>query len=148
MIKLKIAISSTGQGLDSQLSPVFGRCPYFIFVEIDSKKIKNENSVGNPSMAQVGGAGIATAQLVANEKVDAVISGAVGPRAFALLQQLGIKIFAGVAKTVKENVDLLIENKLKEISVPISMGFGMGTGFGRSSGVGGGFGAGRRRGKR
>ncbi|OYT56876.1 MAG: hypothetical protein B6U68_02635 [Candidatus Aenigmarchaeota archaeon ex4484_14] len=132
---MRIAISSMAQGLDSQMSPVFGRCPYFVFVDVDmeTKEIKNEKSVVNSATMQAGGAGIMSAQLIANEKAEAVISGATGPRAFGVLQQLGIKIFQGVPKTVRENISLFIEGKLKEISAPGPMGFGQ-RGFGRGMG--------------
>ncbi|HDD46103.1 MAG TPA: hypothetical protein ENG42_01385 [Candidatus Aenigmarchaeota archaeon] len=138
---MKVAVSSMGSGLNSQVSPVFGRCPYFVIVDIEGKEIRSEKSIENAAMMQSGGAGIMAAQLVANENVGAVISVAIGPRAFAVLQQLGIKIFTAVPGTVEENVKMMIENKLKEVSAPAPMGFGMGRGFGR-----GGFGFGRGRG--
>ena len=142
---MRIAISSTGQGLDSQMSPVFGRCPYFVFVDVDmeTKEIKNEKTVPNSAAMQAGGAGVMSAQLVGNEKVEAVISGAAGPRAFGVLQQLGIKIFQGVPKTVKENINLFLEGKLTEVSAPGPMGIGFGRGRGMGRRRGAGMGAGR-----
>ncbi len=138
---MRIAISSMGEGLNSQVSTIFGRCPYFVFVEIENKKIKEEKTMKNMATAYSGGAGISAAQFVANEKVDAMISGAVGPKAFGVLQQLGIKIYGASGGTVKENVDLFIEGKLKEVTTPGVMGRGMGGGVGQ----GGGFGRGRNR---
>ena len=32
---MKIAISSTGPDLDAQVDPRFGRCEYFLIVELD-----------------------------------------------------------------------------------------------------------------
>jgi len=40
MNQVKIAISSTGQTLEDSVDARFGRCPYFIIVEIKDKKIK------------------------------------------------------------------------------------------------------------
>lgn len=37
---MKIAVSSIGEGLNSKVSEVFGRCPYLIIAEIENQKIK------------------------------------------------------------------------------------------------------------
>ena len=37
---MKIIISSEGKDLDSKIAEVFGRCSYFLFVEIEDQKIK------------------------------------------------------------------------------------------------------------
>jgi len=37
---MKIAVSSTGERLNSKVSEEFGRCPYFINTEIEHQKIK------------------------------------------------------------------------------------------------------------
>jgi len=148
---MKIAVSSTGEGLESQASPIFGRCPWFVIVETDGKKITGSKSVSNGAAMQAGGAGIAAAQTVGNEGATAVISGAVGPRAFGVFQQLGIEAYASSQGTVRENAMQFIEGKLQKISAPGMMGAGMGGGMGGAGsgrgmgrGRGGGFGAGRR----
>ena len=106
---MKIAVSSTGQGLKSQTSPVFGRCPWFVIVETDGKKITGHKDVQNGAAMQAGGAGIMAAQTVGNEGANVVISGAVGPRAFGVFQQVGIEAYAGTEGTVEENVMRFIQ---------------------------------------
>ena len=139
---MKIAISSTGDKLDSHISTVFGRCQYFFIVEIEDKVIKSSKAIENLAVNQFGGAGITAAQTVGNEKVEAVISGAIGPRAFSVLQQLGIKIYTGKTGTVEENLKDFIEGKLNKIEEPGPMG--VAKGFGRGAGQGQGRGMGRR----
>ncbi len=112
---MKIAISATGDKIESQISPVFGRCPYFAIVEIENKKIKKAKFIENNAVMQMGGAGIMASQTVANEKVEAVMSVAMGPRAFSFFQRLGIKIYTSIQGTVKENSELYIKGELKEM---------------------------------
>ena len=111
---MKIAISSTTEKLDSQIDETFGRCPYFIIAEVKDGKMGEIEAVKNKITDQASGAGISSAQLVAEKKVEAVITGNVGPRAFDVLNQFGIKIYAGQG-TVKEAVQNFIDKKLEEI---------------------------------
>ena len=124
---MKIAISSTGKTLESEIDARFGRCNYFLIVEIDSKKkeIKKTKIIKNTAQAQMGGAGITAAEIVGNEKPDAVITVNTGPRAFQVLSQLGIKIYQGQGK-IKEVIEDFIDEKLEKISNatgPQHMGF-------------------------
>jgi len=50
---MKIAISSIGQNdLSSELSPIFGRCPFFVIVEIENNEIKNHKHIENKAVMQ------------------------------------------------------------------------------------------------
>ncbi len=96
---MKIAISSTGRDLDAALDPRFGRCPCFIVVDSASGDFE---VLDNPSAATAGGAGVQTAQMVANAKVQAVITGDLGPNATEALAAAGIKAFTGRSGTVRQ----------------------------------------------
>ena len=115
---MKIVVSSTGKELKSIASPVFGRCPYFVVVEVEGSKIVSVKAIENIGVAQRGGAGISAAQLIANEKVSIVITIAVGPRAFDVLNQIGIEVYTGVQGTVEENVKAFLDEKLEKLSAP------------------------------
>ncbi len=136
MIDLRIAVSSIeDKGLDSQMSPIFGRCQYFVIADVEEKKIKESKTIQNQAAMQMGGAGITTAQLMGNEGVNIVISGAAGPRAFQVFQQLGIKVFMGINGTIRENIQAYIDGRLQEIITPGPIGSGMpGRGLGRGAG--------------
>jgi len=112
---MKIAISSAGRGIESEIDVRFGRCPYFVIVEIENNKIKNEKTIENTA-AQGMSAGITAAQIVANEGVSAVITKNMGPRAYNVMQQLGIKVYIASGK-IKEAVQKFIEGKLEEMKV-------------------------------
>ena len=112
---MKIAISSTGKDLKSDVDARFGRCNYFLIVEIENKKIKDFKVIENTAKAQMGGAGITAGEIVAKQKVDAIITVNLGPRAFSVFEQFGIKIYQGQGK-IKDVVQEFIDGKLKELS--------------------------------
>lgn len=54
------------------------------------------------------------AQLLANEGIDVIISAAIGPNAFELLNNLNIKIFRSTQGSVEENLKLFNEKNSKK----------------------------------
>jgi len=112
---MKIAISSTGNNLESEVDARFGRCSYFLIVELENKKIKKFKAIENTGKDQMGGAGITAGEIVAKQKVDAVITVNLGPRAFSVFEQFGIKTFQGEGK-IKKVIQKFLEGKLKELS--------------------------------
>ena len=99
---MKIAVTSTGVDLDSQVEPRFGRCPYFLIVETETFEFE---AVENPNIALGGGAGIQSAQLLANHGVQTVLTGNCGPNAHQVLSSAGIKIITGVSGKVKDAIE-------------------------------------------
>jgi len=112
---MKIAISATGKGLDSQVDERFGRCTNFVIVEIEGKKIKSIEDMENTATAQMGGAGITASQMVADRGIKAVITGNMGPRAFQVFEQLGIEVYQGLG-SVKEVAEKFIKKQLSRMN--------------------------------
>ncbi|HQC61411.1 MAG TPA: NifB/NifX family molybdenum-iron cluster-binding protein [Candidatus Pacearchaeota archaeon] len=114
---MKIAISSTGKNLQDEIDARFGRCSYFLIVEIDekNKKIKDFKAIENTAKSQMGGAGITSSEIVAKQEVDAVITVNLGPRALSVFEQFNIKIYQGEGK-INEVVQMFLEGKLKQIT--------------------------------
>ena len=112
---MKIAISSIDKNIESNVSDVFGRCPYFIIAEIKDDKIEKTEAIKNESTDQMSGAGISTAQLMAEKDVNVVITGNVGPRALDVLKQFNIGIYFGEG-TVKDVLQDFIDKKLKKVN--------------------------------
>jgi predicted Fe-Mo cluster-binding NifX family protein len=111
---MKIAISSTGKNLNSEVDKIFGRCPYFLIVDIDNKKVKGFEAIENKSVNQMGGAGISAAQIVADKEINAVISGNIGPKAANVLNQFNIKMYTGTGP-VKKVLQKFMDGKLEKI---------------------------------
>lgn len=86
---MEIALAlKENSGLDSLVSPIFGRCDYFMFIDPQTNTFSIE---ANPAVNETGGAGIKAAQMMVDRKVQAVLSGDVGPKAAAVLMAEGIK---------------------------------------------------------
>jgi predicted Fe-Mo cluster-binding NifX family protein len=112
---MKIGITSTGENLEAEVDQRFGRCKYFIIVDMESMEFE---SLSNENIMASGGAGIQAAQTIANKGIDAVITGNVGPNAFQTLSAAGIKIFTGVSGTIKEAINKYKKGGLKETGGP------------------------------
>jgi len=124
---MKIAIAASGETLDSQASQVFGRSSHLIVVDLVDGDLKDVKSIPNPPITE-GGAGIKSARFVGDEKAEALISGSVGPNAFEVLKQLEIKTYQMVPGTVEQNLTLLSQGKLEELTPSAPQGRGMGMG--------------------
>jgi len=138
---MKIAVSSHGKDLNSQINPRFGRCEYFLIVNTDDMSFK---AIENKSASLSSGAGIEAALLVISNGAKAVITGNCGPKAVQTLSTAGIDLFVDYAGTVKDAIekykssDLTFTKNTKSepaeyIQRPNS-GRGVGMGGGRGSG--------------
>ncbi len=108
---MKVCVTATSAGLSAQVDPRFGRAQYFIFVDTEDMSCE---SIPNPNVSAVGGAGIQSAQLVAEKGAEVVITGHIGPNAASALSAAGIKVVTGVqGLTVREAVERFVTGKLR-----------------------------------
>ncbi len=120
---MKLAICAQDEGLDAQVDLRFGRCAFFVIVDTHTGDFK---SVVNSGVAESGGAGPQSAQLLAKEGVDAVAVGNVGPNAIATLNAAKIKVYIGVEGSVKETLQKFKEDKLTlSANATVSPHYGM-----------------------
>jgi len=107
---MKIAVTSKGDNLDSEVDPRFGRAAYIIIVDTDTLKFEAlDNSVNVNSFK---GAGIQAGAMVAGKKVDALLTGFCGPNAFKTLNAANVKVGNNVTGTVKEAVQAFKDGKV------------------------------------
>lgn len=86
----KVAISSEGPTPQDLVDSRFGRAVGFIIYDTKSGSYTyNENGM---AMTMAQGAGIQTAENIVKAGVQAVLTGYVGPKAFAVLEAAGVKI--------------------------------------------------------
>jgi predicted Fe-Mo cluster-binding NifX family protein len=120
---MKIAISSTGDTLDSQVAPRFGRAAYFIIVDPESMDF---HVVENKNTDATGGAGIHSAKIVIDAQAQAVLTGNCGPNAQRTLSAADVKLYTGVTGTISEAIELFKAGSLVETTEPnVQSHFGM-----------------------
>lgn len=130
---MKVAVSTSGTDLLSQVDPRFGRCPLYMIVDTDTMAFE---VVSNTANSSAHGAGIQAAQLVATKGVKAVLTGNVGSNAYGALLASSIKVISGVTGSVMDAIERFKKGELEETGGP-TVGGHFGTG-GRGSGRGGG----------
>ena len=121
---MKIAITSTGKTLDSQVDPRFGRAACFIIIDTETMDF---SVIENSNVAAAGGAGISSAKAVIDTGAEAVLTGNCGPNAERTLSAGKIKLYTGVSGTVSEAIESFNAGKLKEADGPnVQSHFGSG----------------------
>jgi predicted Fe-Mo cluster-binding NifX family protein len=161
---MKIAVAASGNTLDAQVDPRFGRCAWFVIVDSDTMAFE---AVQNPGAMAGGGAGIQAAQVVASKGAQVVVAGNMGPNAHQALTAASIQILPFAGGTVRQAVEAVKSGTLTAASAPTvplhfgtggaapttpppgaGSGIGLGMGGGGGRGMGGGAGRGRGRGFR
>jgi len=110
---MKVAVTSQGKELSSEMDPRFGRTKWLLLVDTQTGVSGAYDNTVNLNLAQ--GAGIQTGQNVANLGAEAVITGNVGPNAFKTLNAANVKVYLSKAKTVQEAIGLFKVGELDEV---------------------------------
>ena len=87
---MKLAISISGNTLESSFDARFGRASGFCIVDTETSEWQ---VFENPALSASGGAGVQAAQFVAEQGAKAVVSGAFGPNAFDTLAAAEIEMY-------------------------------------------------------
>jgi len=108
---MRIAITSQGPELSSEVDPRFGRAKLFIIYDLKTEQVEVASNEQNLNAAQ--GAGIQAAQNVAECDVAYVLTGHCGPNAFRTLTSAGIKVILDLQGTVQQAIDKFKAGELK-----------------------------------
>ncbi len=115
----RIAISVQRHwGLESELDSRFGRAPAFVIVDLATKQVLAELDNGFANDPQ--GAGTGAAAQMSGAKVDSVISGRFGPKAYEALNRLGIEMWlAPEGITAKEVLNQFESGTLSQMTLKV-----------------------------
>lgn len=100
---MKVAVTSQGKELASQVDPRFGRAPYILVVDTDTMNFEALDNSGNAGAFK--GAGIQAATMVHDKGAEVVMTGYCGPKAFATLQAAEIKVVSDITGTVADAIE-------------------------------------------
>ncbi len=101
------------EGIESQVYNHFGSAPVFIVIDTDERDVRR---VDNRDLHHVHGA-CNPIMALGGQRVDALVVGGIGGGALMKLNALGIKVYEAESGSVKQNLVLLRENKLQELSL-------------------------------
>ncbi len=99
---MKIAITSKGQDLDSEVDPRFGRAAYILIVDTETLNFEVIDNAKNANSFK--GAGIQAAASVSDKKAKVLLTGFCGPNAFKTLEAAGVKVGSDMTGTIKDIV--------------------------------------------
>ena len=104
---MKIAISSKGKTLDSQVDDRFGRAPYFIVFDIETMDFRVIENEFTDAIT-----GIYAAKSVIDAGATAVLTGNCDSTTTTTLKACAIRLYTDISGTVAEAVELFKNGKL------------------------------------
>lgn len=105
---MKIAVTSQGADLDSEIDPRFGRATYILIV---NSKMFDFEALDNKENA-LKGAGIQAARMVSDSGAEVLITGFCGPNAFKRLEAANIRVANDAKGSVRDAIRDYLDGKL------------------------------------
>jgi predicted Fe-Mo cluster-binding NifX family protein len=109
---MRIAVSADNkQGLESVVSPHFGRCPYYILVDVEGHDVTGVEEVDSPFYGQHEPGQVPG--FIHSLGANVMLAGGMGGRAIMFFQELGIEGVTGAYGTVRQSVERYLGGQLK-----------------------------------
>ncbi len=109
---MRIAVSADNKnGLDSVVSPHFGRCPHFVLVDLDDHDVREVREVDNPYYGHHRPGQVPA--LINSLGANVMLTGGMGGRAIMFFEQFGIEGVTGAYGTVRQSVERYLGGQLK-----------------------------------
>ncbi len=90
-------------GIDSLVSPHFGRAPYYAIVDVDDENVKYAIRASPQLMHEAVGCDAAT--LIEVSGAEAVVVKGIGRKALMALESMGVKVYHTNANTLREVIE-------------------------------------------
>jgi predicted Fe-Mo cluster-binding NifX family protein len=108
---MRIMIATDGKnGLGSQISSHFGRCPSYMLIDIEGHEIKSLQDIENPFYYHHEPGQIPT--FISEQGADVMIAGGMGQKAIGFFQRLGIEAISNASGTALRSLALYIMGEL------------------------------------
>jgi len=107
---MKIAITSKGTDLDSEVDPRFGRASYILIV--NSETFEFEVLDNKENVNALKGAGIQAASMLSEKGAEVLLTGFCGPNAFKTLKAAKIGVANDAEGSARDAVQAYLDGKL------------------------------------
>ncbi len=101
------------EGMESTVYGHFGSAPAFVVVDTEKNAVR---TIHNQDLHHMHGA-CNPIRALDGQMLDSLIVGGIGGGALQKLNALGIKVYGAGARTVKENLQMLKEKNLQELTL-------------------------------
>jgi predicted Fe-Mo cluster-binding NifX family protein len=109
---MRVAISAEdGRGLNSVVSPHFGRCPFFVLVDLEGQAVQQVQALPNPFYNQHQPGQVP--EFIHTQQVDVMLTGGMGRRAIEFFRQYEIETATGAAGTVRLALEQYLGGQLQ-----------------------------------
>lgn len=98
----------------NEISKTFGRAKYFMFFNTDTKTTDYVDNEQNLNSMQ--GAGIQSAQCIAEKNADVLLTKNCGPKAYRVLKASNVKIYLVETDNIDKAIKSYLDNQLVELS--------------------------------
>ena len=106
---MKIAIPVDEKTMETSVCASFGRAPYFLIYDTETKE---SVFIDNSAASSPGGAGIKAAQAIVDSKANALLTPRCGENAADVLKAADIQIYKTSSASAKDNIDAFAYGKL------------------------------------
>ena len=112
---MRIAISADGDhGLQSIVSPHFGRCPCYVLADVEDGQVEELEVVANPYYGQHAPGEVPA--FIRSQGVHVMLTGGMGRRAVALFEEFGIEAVTGAYGTVQRALEEYLGGQLRGVT--------------------------------
>ena len=109
---MRVAVSvDDSNGLDSVVSPHFGRCPHYVLVDLEGQEVKKVSVVANANYGQHAPGTVP--KFIQSQGADVMLAGGMGRRAVALFEEFDIQAVTGASGTVRHVLEQYLGGKLQ-----------------------------------
>ncbi|WP_313757398.1 NifB/NifX family molybdenum-iron cluster-binding protein [Tissierella sp.] len=106
---MKIVIPVNDNSIKTTVCMSFGRTPYFLIYDTDTKE---SIFIDNSAISSQGGAGIKAAQSVVDSGAEVLITPRCGEKAADVINAGRVKIYKTINDSIEDNIDAFINGQL------------------------------------
>ncbi len=110
---MKVAVPVDDKNMETSVCMSFGRAPYFMIYDTDTKE---HSFLDNSAVDSPGGAGIKAAQTIVDHHVDVLLTPRCGENAAGVIKAAGIDLYKTEPQSAIDNINALVVGKLSSLN--------------------------------